>query len=118
MREIERNNKLQTEDRMAILMQDNHRERILAQMEREKVREKQEYDVMHKRRETKKKLGVQLKARIEANQRREQEREDNRIIALRKKREHRESLEDQRRREIEENERRSVVKYFLFHLYI
>ncbi|KAK7500063.1 hypothetical protein BaRGS_00008610 [Batillaria attramentaria] len=83
--------RLAEEDRMKLLMQDGHRERIQAQIEREKDRQNQEQQMIHKAREAKKKISAELRARIEANQQREKERDEKRIDAMRQRREHREA---------------------------
>ncbi|XP_070190904.1 uncharacterized protein [Littorina saxatilis] len=99
------------EDHMKALMQDGHRERIEAQIARERERQEKERDMIANAREAKKKVSVELRARIEKNQEREKDREDNRLNALKQRREHREGMEAQRQKEIEETrERREAVR--------
>jgi hypothetical protein len=66
----------QNEDNMKMLMQDCHRERVQAQIDREQSKQQQEHDMIVKAREAKKKISKELRERIEANQAREKVTED------------------------------------------
>lgn len=56
-------------------MQDNHRERILGQLERDRQRQIQEQEDIQRVREAKKKISAELRTRIEANQKDEAQKE-------------------------------------------
>ena len=61
---------------MKDLMQDQHRERILAQMSRDRQRQVQEQQDIVRAREAKKRISSELRARIEQNQKEEAQREE------------------------------------------
>ncbi|CAG5130162.1 unnamed protein product, partial [Candidula unifasciata] len=101
-REAEWQERLGEENSMKALMQDNHRERILQQLERDQQRKIQQQEDIQRVREAKKKISADLRKRIEANQKDEAQKEANRITALSKGRERREQIEMQHEQEIQE----------------
>ncbi|GFO27244.1 von Willebrand factor a domain-containing protein 3b [Plakobranchus ocellatus] len=101
-REYEWYQRLAEEDTMKGLMQDQHRERILAQMTRDRERQIQEQQDIARAREAKKRISSELRARIEQNQRDEAEKEERRIEGLKKRRERREEVQAQKDKEIQD----------------
>ncbi|XP_076444916.1 uncharacterized protein LOC143282915 isoform X2 [Babylonia areolata] len=98
--------RLQNEDRMKVLMEDGHRERIQAQIAREQERQQQEQNMINRAREAKQKISKELRERIEKKQAEEKEREEKRIEAMKERRERREEIEAKRQQEIEETQKR------------
>ncbi|XP_005093331.2 uncharacterized protein LOC101861562 [Aplysia californica] len=105
-REAEWQARLVDEDNMKSLMQDQHRERILGQMERDRQRQIKEQQDIQLAREAKKKISHELRIRIEQNQKDEADRENRRIEALRRRREKREQIQAQRDQDIAETVQR------------
>ncbi|XP_052087168.1 uncharacterized protein LOC127724285 [Mytilus californianus] len=94
------------EDSMKELMQDQHRERVIAQLERDHQRQIKEQETVEKAREAKKHISAEIRSKIEANQLKERERDQQRIDALRQRRERREAIQGQRAREVEQVEKK------------
>ncbi|XP_045195109.2 uncharacterized protein LOC123550788 isoform X3 [Mercenaria mercenaria] len=98
-------------DRMSELMQDQHRDRVMAQIQREQDRQIKEQRQIEISREQKKYISKELREKIEANQKREVDREQQRIKSMQRRREHREEVQRQREMQIEEtNKRRAEIK--------
>ncbi|XP_071113522.1 uncharacterized protein [Haliotis cracherodii] len=93
--------RLAEENSMKLAMQDQHHQRILEQLTRERDRQLQEQKIIANQREAKKKVSVELRQRIEKNQQVEATREEQRISALRNRREHREAVQKQHQKEVE-----------------
>ncbi|KAL3882965.1 hypothetical protein ACJMK2_029266 [Sinanodonta woodiana] len=91
--------RIKHEDHVKDLMQDHHRERVMAQIQREQDRQSQEQMMVKQAREAKKKISKEIRERIEKNQKWEADREQMRIEAMSKRREKREALEAQREKE-------------------
>lgn len=94
---------------MKELMQDQHRERVIAQLERDHQRQIKEQETVEKAREAKKHISAEIRSKIEANQLKERERDQQRIDALRQRRERREAIQGQRAREVEQVEKKRQV---------
>ncbi|RUS90345.1 hypothetical protein EGW08_001840 [Elysia chlorotica] len=101
-REQDWQQRLTEEDTMKGLMQDGHRERVLAQMSRDRQRQVQEQQDIARAREAKKRISSELRARIEQNQKEEAERDNRRIEGLKKRRERREEILAQKDKEMQD----------------
>lgn len=103
------NEKISERNHMKFLMQDQHRDRIEAQLAHEQARQHKEQQTIHHTRDFKKKISAEMRAKIEENQYREQDREKQRIHAMTARRERREDIKDQRANEIHETIQRRQV---------
>ena len=99
------------EDRMAQLMLDQHRQRIQAQLEKDRQRHLDEISRLQQLREAKKEINSQLRARIEHNQEREKALDEQRIAALKLRRQRREEIHQQKQQEIEQIKAQRQVLY-------
>lgn len=105
------NMRLTSYDQMNELMKDQHKERIQAQIQREKDRQLKEQRQIEISREQKKYLSKEIRERIEVNQKRELDREQMRIKAMQRRREHREEVQRQREKQFEDAaQRRAEIK--------
>ncbi|KAL8575355.1 hypothetical protein ACOMHN_048648 [Nucella lapillus] len=98
--------RLNNEDHMKAVMEDGHRERIQAQIDREQERQQQEHNMINRAREAKKKISKELRERIEGKQKEERERDEKRIDAMKQRRERRETIETQRQKEMQDSQQR------------
>lgn len=96
------NLKMKNYENMKEAMQDQHRERIQAQIDREKNRQGQEQRQIEESREQKKYISREVRQRIEANQQREMDREERRLKAMQQRREQREAMQQQKEKHFEE----------------
>ncbi|XP_060597084.1 LOW QUALITY PROTEIN: uncharacterized protein LOC132751004 [Ruditapes philippinarum] len=80
-------------DHMNQLMQDQHKDRVMAQIQREKDRQVKEQRQIEISREQKKYVSKELREKIEASQKREIDKEQQRIAAMQRRREHREDIQ-------------------------
>jgi hypothetical protein len=109
--------RIHQEDSMKELMQDHHRERILAQLDHDHQRQLKEQETVEKAREAKKHISAEIRAKIELNQQKEKERDQQRIEALRLRRERRETIQSQRAREVEETQKqRQVIIIIIYNI--
>ena len=84
------------------MMYDQHHERIMSQIERERQRHLDEIQKVELQREAKKRINAELRARLTENQEREREREEGRWDRMRAVRESREQLVLQQKQEQQE----------------
>ncbi|XP_033739504.1 golgin subfamily A member 6-like protein 1 [Pecten maximus] len=90
-RQVDWNQRLYQQDRMKELMQDNHRERIVAQMEHDRQRQINEERMVHQSREAKKQISAELRSKREEVKKQQEELRIKRIAAMRERRENRET---------------------------
>jgi len=83
------------------LMVDQHRERIMAQLERDRQRQLDEINRVEATREAKKKINADIRAKIEENQQKERQQEEGRYEYMRAERQRREDIVKQRQQEYE-----------------
>lgn len=76
---------------MKEVMQDNHRERIIAQMERDQQRLMKEQQTVEQAQKAKKYISAELRAKMEKRELENKKKEQNRIEAMRQRRERREA---------------------------
>ncbi|XP_060072510.1 uncharacterized protein LOC132552362 [Ylistrum balloti] len=89
-RQVDWNQRLYQQDRMKELMQDNHRERIMAQLEHDRQRLINEERMVHQSREAKKQISAELRSKREEVKKQQEELRIKRIAAMRERREKRE----------------------------
>ena len=118
-RENEHHERYENEDRMASMMQDQHHEKIQAQLGRDHQRHVDELTRVQNLREAKKQLNAEVRSRVENNQEREHERTEQRIDALRARRQRLDDIRVQREREIEQikSQRQVIIKPSVFLLF-
>ncbi|XP_052811445.1 uncharacterized protein LOC128239049 isoform X2 [Mya arenaria] len=105
------NMRIKNYDNMSEVMQDQHRERIRGQLQREQDRQVREQRQIEQAREQKKYISKEIREKIEVNQKRELDREQLRLKAMQQRRERRENIQQQREKQIEETQqRRADVK--------
>ncbi|XP_052286789.1 uncharacterized protein LOC127882276 isoform X1 [Dreissena polymorpha] len=98
-------------DNMQGLMEDQHKERVQAQISREKDRQVKEQRQIEQSREQKKFVSKEIREKKEDGQRKEVHKEEMRIRAMQQRREHREEAQRQRERQTEElQQRRAELK--------
>ncbi|XP_048769410.2 trichohyalin-like isoform X2 [Ostrea edulis] len=85
------NERIRNEQLMKDIMQDNHRERIVAQMERDRQRLRKEQETVEQAQKAKKYVSAELRAKMEKRELENKKKEQNRIEAMRQRREQRES---------------------------
>lgn len=85
------NERLRNEQLMKEVMQDNHRERIIAQMERDQQRLMKEQQTVEQAQKAKKYISAELRAKMEKRELENKKKEQNRIEAMRQRRERREA---------------------------
>ncbi|XP_022289084.2 uncharacterized protein LOC111101086 isoform X2 [Crassostrea virginica] len=85
------NERVKNEQLMKDIMQDNHRERILAQMERDRQRLMKEQETVEQAQKAKKYISAELRAKMEKRELENKKKDQNRIEAMRQRRERREA---------------------------
>ena len=84
---------------MKALTQDNHREKILAQLQFEKKRQDKEHNTIAQMREAKKQITAEIRSQIVSNQISHDSKEQQRVASLQAKRAQREMMAIQRQQE-------------------
>ncbi|KAK3098099.1 hypothetical protein FSP39_016088 [Pinctada imbricata] len=95
------NERLCKEDMMKELMQDHHRERVLAQLQRDQDRLMKEQETIMQTRAAKRQIASDLKAKREEAKLKKEEKDRRRIEAMRQRREVREEAMAQKQKEEE-----------------
>ncbi|OWF44512.1 uncharacterized protein LOC110458274 [Mizuhopecten yessoensis] len=90
-RQVNWNQRLYQQDRMKELMQDNHRERIIAQMDHDRQRQVNEERMVQQSREAKKQISAELRSKREQVKQQQEELRIKRIAGMRERREKRET---------------------------
>ena len=97
---------------MKLVMRDQHRERILGQLGRERQQQEDEISKVAAQREAKKLINEQLRGRIEGNIERERDRTEQRLEAARVSRARRDEIASLRRKDIEDKMARAQVRFY------
>ncbi|XP_069103634.1 uncharacterized protein [Argopecten irradians] len=98
-RQVDWNQRLYQQDRMKELMQDNHRKRIVAQLEHDRQRQINEERMVQQSREAKKQISAELRSKREEVKKQQEELRIKRIAAMRERREKRETEHVKREQE-------------------
>ncbi|KAL5010079.1 hypothetical protein ScPMuIL_012384 [Solemya velum] len=110
-RDAEHTIKVLQQDLKEEYRQDQHRQRVLDQINRDRERQARETEAVRQSQDARKMISTEIQSKIEANQKREQEKDTQRIEALRIKREEREITEMHNKKEaIQREEIRQQAK--------
>lgn len=111
LRQTAWNMRMKHNDQVCEVKQDQHKEHIQAQIQREKDRQVMEQRQIEQSREQKKNLSKEIREKIESSQKRELGSEDLRLKAMQHRREQREQVQQMRDRYVEETmQHRAEIK--------